>query len=256
MDVKIFKANLSLNGLNSNDLYKILDEKSKKEFVLSLINYRHDIIKTLDELFDLDSNKNKKFIMNLLVDVPNYLTQENLQSYSRALTNFLIESNIHTPKEKSKVVIAFINAGVNVDNQIMDTPLVHFVAGYCDVSAMKLFVQKKARLDIIDDEDDSVLSSTMIAKPNPQVLKYLLTQKGINYHEGTNIIAKALRYEHNEIMQVIIKSPIMNDEKFIEKTKGFCSVDKWNHFYSLYEKEKLEKIVDTSTVSTTKKMKI
>lgn len=261
MDFQLFTHNLSFNqSLKAGDLYQMLDTKNKKEFILSLTNYRHDVFKTIESFFD--QKENKKFIIDLLVDFTLALPQNKIQSHTQTLSQFLINTNIYNKKEKSKVVTAFVNAGLDVNSEvgaekdISGTPLVHFIAAYCDLNAVKLFVQKGAKLNIIDDEKDSVLSSTMVCEPNIKNLQYLLKQKEINYYKGRNILSLAINKGYNEIVKMLLSTPLVHDEVFMKSAQATCSVENWNTFYIQHEKSKLEKLISQETSKEPKKLKI
>lgn len=267
MDFQLFAATISNKSMpiDAQVFYSLLDEKAKKEILLGFKNYRHNILRTINECFNFEGKKNHKFTINFLIDFTKILSKEEAQSYLEAVSDFTyLNQNLYTPQDKSKVVLAFMKAGIDVNSEIgagkgeQGTPLIHFVAAYCDVSAVKYFVENGAKLNIIDEEQDSVLSSTMLSvlhKPNEKVLKYLLKQKDINYLEGNNILTLALKKGYENMVKVIKQSHLINDEKFLNYCQQTCSKDLWNEFFSSYEKEKLEKMT-TKPPQVAQKLKI
>lgn len=252
MNLKEFLANTYLLEKKDNivDFYKTLPQTIKDEIINNIKSENIHILKTLRD--NLNEDKHSGLIVALLIDFAKSLTKKDMKNSTNqeVLFDFLSDTYFYnrkiTKEQKTEVVKAFIQSGINANvKSERKNPLIHFVALHCNFEAVKLLVCKKARLNLIDSDEDSVLSSSISKYENVDSFKYLLEQPDVEFVKGMNILYLALRNDFKEIQKIILNSNLLENQQFLKSCHNQCKADELNDFLIEYEKIKLEKLLET-----------
>lgn len=252
MNFLLFAANVKM-GTPAPVLYQFLDEKSKKEFFDSLKNCDSNVLRTLDSYF---LKEDSDFLTMCLKDYASTLDYSNSKEIMSIVTDFLVEvylSHTFSPSQKGEVIKSFINSGLNVNEEEEDTPLLHYVAVYCNQETIQFMVEKGAKINLIDLDDDTALSSSIAQQENVENFSYLISLENINYTEGKNVLAIALRRNYEKIIDIIIEKKLLDNDEFFNQAQNQIRLDQFEEF--LIKKEKFD-LENTLTLSLDKKARL
>lgn len=83
---------------------------------------------------------------------------------------------------------------------------------------------------------------------------YLFNLPQVNKKISHLYVLFALENDYKEVLELIKKSDVVDDDSFMEKVKNACK-DRYPEFFIWLEKRKLEKLCDTTHI-VSKKLKL
>lgn len=220
--------------------YQQLPDKLKNEYMDRVLNlsidtwfYEQERYRKTGNLFFM-----KEFFTHRIDD---FLDLKNQGRYEDVIHLFFyrkLYENTNEIEIKNELVSLFIDKKkIQINTKLNKVPLLHIAAVQNSVDFIEHLVNLGAKTNIIDDDNDSFASSTMCLGENLEVLKFALTLNDFNPLKGKNILKTALDKNCDDSVQLILNTPFVANDNFIQKAQKSA---RFNVILPYYEKALLE----------------
>jgi hypothetical protein len=178
--------------------------------------------------------------------------------YEKFIHFFLYEklnNNVKEIEVKKDIVDILIKQNkIKINGNLNKIPFLHIAAVKNDSTFLEYLVSLGAKTNKIDEDNDSFASSTLCSIENISGLKFAINQPDFNPLRGENILHKALNRNFTLAIDLILKSPLIKNNDFINNAREHENFDS---ILPYYEKLLLETTnIEAQDRKTTKKQKI
>ena len=182
------------------------------------------------------------------------------KNYDNFVHAILYCETLNTKKElkiKKEIIELLIeHTNFDVNGKHNNIPFLHLAAVQNEISFIKWLVEKGAKTNELDNDNDTLASSTLWSKPNIKVLEYVINLPDFNPLIGNNILCIALSKDYNDAIQLIATSHLIHHEDFLKEAWQNYPEKMEKLVKPFYEKYKLDTTLINSNKIPTKRLKL